>query len=48
MPGESFAESLQIVLGEVGDLPYLPELPGRGVSSRDDRPHSRGDQRTRS
>src|SRR5262245_17067423 len=31
MPGEDFAESLQVVLGEVGDLPYLPELPHRGV-----------------
>ncbi|MEP6665027.1 MAG: methionine synthase, partial [Nocardioidaceae bacterium] len=33
MPGEDFAESLQIVLGEVGDLPYLPELPARGVTA---------------
>ncbi len=31
MPGEDFAESMQVVWGEVGDLPYLPELPGRGV-----------------
>ena len=33
MPGEDFAESLQIALGEVGDLPYLPELPDRGVTA---------------
>jgi methionine synthase II (cobalamin-independent) len=31
MPGEDFAESLRIVLGEVGDLPFVPELPDRGV-----------------
>src|SRR5829696_10158830 len=31
MPGTDFAESFQIVLGEVGDLPYVPELPARGV-----------------
>ncbi len=31
MPGTDFAESLRIVLGEVGDLPYVPELPARGV-----------------
>lgn len=31
MPGEDFRESLQVVLGEVGDLPFLPELPSRGV-----------------
>lgn len=31
MPGDDFAEALQIVLGEVGDLPFLPELPARGV-----------------
>jgi methionine synthase II (cobalamin-independent) len=33
MPGEDFAESLRTVLGEVPDLPYLPELPGRGASA---------------
>jgi methionine synthase II (cobalamin-independent) len=33
MPGEDFAESLQVVLGEVGDLPFLPELPDRGVQA---------------
>jgi len=31
MPGDDYAESVQIVLGEVGDLPFLPELPDRGV-----------------
>ena len=31
MPGTDFAESLRIVLDTVGDLPYVPELPGRGV-----------------
>lgn len=31
MPGEDFAESLRQVLGEVGDLPFVPELPARGV-----------------
>jgi len=27
---EEYAEAMRIVLGEVSDLPYLPELPGRG------------------
>ena len=31
MPGEDLAESMQVVLGEIGDLPFLPELPARGV-----------------
>lgn len=31
MPGTDFAESFHIVLGEVGGLPYVPELPARGV-----------------
>lgn len=31
MPGTDFAESFRIVLGEVGALPYVPELPGRGI-----------------
>jgi methionine synthase II (cobalamin-independent) len=31
MPGEDFAETLQVVQGETGDLPFLPELPARGV-----------------
>lgn len=29
-PGDDPAEALRIVLGELPDLPYLPELPGRG------------------
>jgi methionine synthase II (cobalamin-independent) len=33
MPGDDFADSFQVVLGEVGDLPFLPELPGRGVAA---------------
>lgn len=33
MPGEDFAETTRLVLGELPDLPYLPELPGRGVSA---------------
>lgn len=34
MPGAdavAFDEAVRVVLGEVPDLPYLPELPGRGV-----------------
>jgi len=31
MPGEDFRESVQIVLGEVGDLVFIPELPARGT-----------------
>jgi methionine synthase II (cobalamin-independent) len=31
MPGEDFTEAVQLMLGEVGDLPYLPETPARGV-----------------
>ncbi|WP_456697200.1 methionine synthase [Aeromicrobium sp. P5_D10] len=31
MPGTDFAESMRIVLGEVGDFAYVPELPDRGV-----------------
>jgi len=30
MPGTDIAEALRIVLGELPDLPYLPELPARG------------------
>ena len=33
MPGDHFVDSLQTVLGEVGDLPYVPELPDRGVGA---------------
>jgi methionine synthase II (cobalamin-independent) len=28
---ESYTEAVRVVLGEVPDLPYLPELPGRGA-----------------
>ena len=28
---ESYAEAVRVVLGEASDLPYLPELPGRGT-----------------
>lgn len=31
MPGTDFAESLRVVMGEVGEFVYVPELPGRGV-----------------
>jgi methionine synthase II (cobalamin-independent) len=31
MPGTDFAESLRVVLDTVGDLPFVPELPDRGV-----------------
>lgn len=31
LPGEDFRESLQIVLGEVGDFAFIPELPARGA-----------------
>jgi methionine synthase II (cobalamin-independent) len=30
MPGDDPAEALRIVLGELPDLPFLPELPARG------------------
>jgi methionine synthase II (cobalamin-independent) len=30
LPGADMAEALRLVLGEVPDLPYLPELPARG------------------
>ena len=33
MPGDNFVDALQTVLGEVGDLPYVPELPDRGVGA---------------
>lgn len=33
MPGTDYADSLQIVLGEVGDFPYLVELPERGLGA---------------
>ncbi|MFL6159423.1 MAG: methionine synthase, partial [Marmoricola sp.] len=33
MPGEDFAEAVRTVLGEVPDLPFLPELPARGATA---------------
>ncbi len=33
MPGEDFAESLRVVLGELPGLPHLPELPARGAAA---------------
>ncbi len=35
-PGDdatSYAEAVRVVLGEAPDLPYLPELPGRGAAA---------------
>jgi methionine synthase II (cobalamin-independent) len=34
MPGEDFTEAVRIVLGETPDLPFLPELPERGVTAQ--------------
>ncbi len=34
MPGEDVAESVRVVLGEVPELPFLPELPARGVTAQ--------------
>lgn len=31
MPGEDVREAVRVVLGELPDLPYLPELPARGA-----------------
>ncbi|HEX8082289.1 MAG TPA: methionine synthase [Jatrophihabitans sp.] len=33
LPGADPVEAVRLVLGEVGDLPYLPELPGRGFGA---------------
>jgi hypothetical protein len=33
LPGTDIAEALRTVLGELPDLPYLPELPARGPGS---------------
>lgn len=33
MPGTSMSEAADIVLGETGDLPHLPQLPDRGLGS---------------
>jgi hypothetical protein len=30
---EEYAEAVRVVLGEAAELPYLPELPGRGVTA---------------
>lgn len=30
MPGEDFRDAVHLVLGELGDLPFIPELPARG------------------
>ncbi|MEU0565775.1 methionine synthase [Nonomuraea sp. NPDC005983] len=32
-PGEDHLEALRVVFGEVPELPYLPELPARGVGA---------------
>lgn len=33
MPGDDFREALQIILGEVGEIPFVPELPARGAGA---------------
>lgn len=33
MPGSDFASACDIVMGETGQLPHLPQLPGRGLGS---------------
>jgi len=33
LPGESFAEAVKVVLGELPDLPHVPELPARGATA---------------
>jgi methionine synthase II (cobalamin-independent) len=33
MPGTDYAEAVRLVLGELTDLPHVPELPGRGVTA---------------
>lgn len=33
MPGKDAREALHVVLGEVGDLPFVPELPARGAGA---------------
>jgi methionine synthase II (cobalamin-independent) len=30
---DDYAEAVRVVLGELADLPYLPELPGRGATA---------------
>lgn len=33
MPGDDFRDAFHVVLGEVGDLPFVPELPARGATA---------------
>ncbi|MGI8666788.1 MAG: methionine synthase [Jatrophihabitans sp.] len=33
LPGTDAGQALELVLGEVGELPYQPELPGRGFGA---------------
>lgn len=33
LPGEDYAEAVRLVLGELWDLPHVPELPARGVTA---------------
>ena len=33
MPGTDVREAMRVVVGELPDLPHLPELPGRGVGA---------------
>ncbi|WP_374456386.1 methionine synthase [Nocardioides sp.] len=33
LPGTDHAEAVRLVLGELPDLPHVPELPGRGVTA---------------
>ncbi len=33
LPGTSVAGAVEIILGETGDLPHLPQLPARGLGS---------------
>ncbi|MFD0889521.1 methionine synthase, partial [Streptosporangium algeriense] len=32
-PGQDHEEAIRVVFGELSALPYLPELPGRGVGA---------------
>ena len=50
MPGtddREYAEAVRVVLGELPDLPHVPELPGRGATRDDDRPRARRGRRAR-
>jgi methionine synthase II (cobalamin-independent) len=33
LPGEEYAEAVRVVLGELPDLPHVPELPARGAAA---------------